>query len=233
MPRIDASMMMCPHCRVTFESEGEQFDLGWDPDGLCKLRITQCESCRRFLAVGLLFVERKRLKGERRQAGPILETTLKAERTIWPPAVARTPIPENVPESIAKDYSAACRVLPESAEASAALSRRCLQNLLVEKAGVKKRDLAPQIQEVIDAGILPREVAEDLDVVRTIGNFGAHPIKSQTTGQIVEVEDGEAEWNLSILEKLFEFFYVQAKKRQQRRAALNEKLKDAGKPPLK
>ncbi len=69
--------------------------------------------------------------------------------------------------------------------------------------------------------------------MREIGNFGAHPIKSKSTGEIVEVEVGEAEWNLEILDALFDFFYVQEERRQQRRYGLNAKLKDAGKKPLR
>jgi hypothetical protein len=33
-----------------------------------------------------------------------------------------------------------------------------------------------------------------LDAIRTIGNFAAHPIKSTSSGEIVDVEPGEAEW---------------------------------------
>ncbi len=39
-----------------------------------------------------------------------------------------------------------------------------------------------------------------IDAVRVIGNFAAHPIKSKSTGEIVDVEPGEAEWNLNTLE---------------------------------
>jgi hypothetical protein len=165
--------------------------------------------------------------------------TLKDERTVWPVAVARTPIPEKVPESIARDYRAACRVLADSLEASAALGRRCLQNLLVEKADAKKKDLADQIDEVLASKELPARIAADLHAVRVIGNFGAHPIKSKSTGEIVDVELGEAEWNLDVLEGLFQHYeglfqhyYVDEERAKERRAAMNAKLKDAGKPPL-
>jgi hypothetical protein len=113
------------------------------------------------------------------------------------------------------------------------LSRRCLQNLLIDKAGVTK-DLFDQIQEVLDKpGALPTPLAEDLDAVRVIGNFAAHPMKSKATGQIVDVLPGEAEWNLEVLEGLFDYYFVQPEKKQQRRDAMNAKLGDAGKPPLR
>jgi hypothetical protein len=49
-----------------------------------------------------------------------------------------------VPAEIAAGYIEACNVLPISAKASAALARRCLQNML-HKAGYKDKDLAKEI----------------------------------------------------------------------------------------
>ena len=49
----------------------------------------------------------------------------------------------------------------------------------------------------------------------------------------MEVEPGEAEWNLDVLEALFDFYFVQPSILQAKLAALNAKLKEAGKPPVK
>lgn len=124
-------------------------------------------------------------------------------------------------------------VLPDSAKASAALSRRCLQQLLRDFEKVKPGNLADEIQEVIDRGKLPSHIAESIDAVRNIGNFAAHPAKSQKTGEIVPVEPGEAEWNLNVLESLFDFYFVQPAVVKQKREALNKKLAEAGKKPMK
>ncbi|HNX34252.1 MAG TPA: DUF4145 domain-containing protein [Kiritimatiellia bacterium] len=131
------------------------------------------------------------------------------------------------------DYLEACMVLPDSAKASAALSRRCLQHLLREKASVKHQDLAKEIQEVLDSRTLPTYLADGLDAIRVIGNFAAHPIKAQSTGEIVPVEQGEAEWTLDVIEALFDFYFVQPDLILQKRAELNKKLASAGKPPMK
>lgn len=80
---------------------------------------------------------------------------------------------------------------------------------------------------------LPSHLSESLDSVRSIGNFAAHPVKSNSTGEIVDVEFGEAEWNLDIIESLFDFYFVQPDILKKKRDALNIKLKDAGKPELK
>ena len=123
--------------------------------------------------------------------------------------------------------------LADSPKASAALSRRCLQAILRDHAGVKHGNLAGEIQQVIDSGKLPSHLTESLDAIRNIGNFAAHPIKSTSTGEVIEVEDGEAEWNLDVLESLFDFYFVQPAIIKKKRDALNSKLKDAGKPQMK
>jgi hypothetical protein len=150
-----------------------------------------------------------------------------------PKAPSRAPLSPDVPREFADDYLEACLVLADSAKASAALSRRCLQHLLREKARVKHANLDNEIQQVLDSGKLPSHLASALDAVRVLGNFAAHPIKSTSTGEIVEVEDGEAEWVLDTLEGLFDFYFVQPTLLQKKKDALNKKLAEAGKPQLK
>lgn len=93
--------------------------------------------------------------------------------------------------------------------------------------------MAQEIQEALDSGHLPSHLAESLDAIRNIGNFAAHPIKSKSTREVVPVEPGEAEWNLEVLEALFDFFFVQPARLRKKRDALNKKLSDVGKPPMK
>ncbi|HWY51658.1 MAG TPA: DUF4145 domain-containing protein [Chthoniobacterales bacterium] len=154
-------------------------------------------------------------------------------RLVRPKVAGRAPLPTDVPKKYREDYDEACLVLPDSAKASAALSRRCLQLILRDEAKVKPQDLSKEIQELLDRGSLPSHIAESLDAIRNIGNFAAHPIKSTATGEIVPVEPGEAEWNLDVLESLFDFYFVAPAVTKARKIALNKKLTDAGKPPLK
>lgn len=65
-----------------------------------------------------------------------------------------------------------------------------------------------------------------------MGNFAAHPVKDLNTGELVEVEPGEAEWTFQVLEELLAFYFVELPKSKARRDALNEKLKNTGKGPL-
>jgi hypothetical protein len=157
----------------------------------------------------------------------------KREFLCYPKVPSRTPLPPAVPSPYAEDYSEACLTLTDSPKASAALSRRCLQHVLREKAGVKLGNLADEIQQVIDSAKVPSHISESLDAVRNIGNFAAHPIKSKASGEIIAVEPGEAEWNLDVLESLFDFYFVQPELLKKKRAALDAKLKEAGKPKMK
>lgn len=62
--------------------------------------------------------------------------------------------------------------------------------------------------------------------------FAAHPQKSTASGAILDVEPGEAEWNLDVLESLFDFYFIQPALSAKRKAELNQKLKAAGKPEI-
>lgn len=188
-----------------------------DNDTTWFLRTTKCPSCLR-LVIRLLSKYKSR-------------DWAREDRLVQPKTIARAPLPTEVPNQYGDDYKEACIVLADSAKASAALSRRCLQHLLREVAKTKKRDLVDQIGEVIPT--LPSHLAEAVDAVRNIGNFAAHPLKSTNTGEIVDVEPGEAEWNLEVLEGLFDFYFVQPAILKKKRDALNAKLTEAKKPPMK
>lgn len=153
-------------------------------------------------------------------------------RTIFPVDRGRRVLPPGLPEAIEHEYREAAAIFEISPRASAAMSRRCLQSVLREVAGSTKERLDKAIDEVIGKGVLPGELARELDAVRVIGNFGAHPMKAEATGVILDVEPGEAEWNLEVLEDLFDFYFKELPARQARRDALNQKLRDAGRKPL-
>lgn len=149
----------------------------------------------------------------------------------YPKTSAFDKAPEEVPSHIAEDFNEAGLILNDSPKASAALSRRCLQTIIHEHFQIKKKNLSEEIDEVIKQ--VPPYISQQLDAIRQIGNFSAHPIKSQNTGEIVNVENGEAEWCLTILQTLFDFCYVQPKISEDKLEKLNKKLEECGKPPLK
>ena len=211
--------MKCPHCLVAFHPYWESAHLGEDTDDYFAADHTVCPSCNRKVII---------LTRNEKTFGNIRD-----KRTIYPKGISRAPFSQEIPEKYSADYKESCLVLVDSPKASAALSRRVLQHLLREEAKTKKKDLADQIQEVLDSGKLPSQLAEAIDAIRIIGNFAAHPLKSTNTGEIVDVEPGEAEWLLDVLEGLFDFYFVQPAILQKKKAALNQKLQEAGKPPMK
>lgn len=223
--------MKCPHCRVAFNSDVDRYYLGEEHDGGVDghlgIEVTTCPECQKHV-VWLKFGK----TAMRYLGNEIGDITW--ERLVHPKGTTRAPAPKEVPTAIASDYAEACLVIADSPKASAALSRRCLQQLLRDAANATQKDLNDQINAVLAKGGLPTHITENIDGVRTIGNFAAHPIKSTTTGEIVDVENGEGEWNLDVLESLFDFYYVQpAAVARRKRDAWNAKLGDAGKPPMK
>ena len=216
--------MKCPHCTVDFHDHETTTRLDKDQDGDWGLGIVRCSACQRLIV--------RLFSGKfSNNAGRFIEQKFSA--IVHPKSSGRPPLSRQVPAEYAEDYNEACLVLADSSKSSAALSRRCLQHLLREEAKVKHQDLAKEIQELLDRGTLPSHIAESVDAVRNIGNFAAHPLKNKSSGEILPVEPGEAEWTLDVLDLLFDFYFVGPARTKARRDALNAKLADAGKPPLK
>lgn len=209
--------MKCPHCLVVIHVAWSNYEFGSDGEYRWILFWAKCPNCQRFIT---------KLWRQAKNGG--IE-----EFVVYPKGAARSPLHTSIPDPYAQDYKESCLVTNDSAKASAALSRRCLQTLLRNVANVKPQDLSKEIDEVLKSGKLPTQLASAIDAIRNVGNFAAHPIKSTNTGEIVDVEMGEAEWLLDVLEGLFDFYFVQPDLLQKKKDALNQKLKDAGKPPMK
>ncbi|MCX8105287.1 MAG: DUF4145 domain-containing protein [Ignavibacterium album] len=221
--------MKCPHCLVEFHDNVEKIEIGKDIEGNYEIKRRTCPSCRKVIFHLTQYKNEFKITD-----GPAKVVRIDiAERLIRPKIANRPPCPAEVPEKFASDYIEACLVLDDSPKASAALSRRCLQNIIHDHLGIIKRDLNLEIQEVIDKKLFPSDILDSIDAIRNIGNFAAHPIKSTSSGEIVEVEPNEADWNLDVLEMMFDYLFVRPALVQKKREALNAKLKDAGKPEMK
>ena len=211
--------MKCPHCLENFHEEMEKDFLGKDVTYVWSVSHQNCPACEKRIVI---------LNGKSH-----IRNIEDVSFLAFPRGIARSPIPDEVDDFVLVTmYNEACNVLLDSPQASAALSRIALQHILREKIGVKNQELSKEIQEVIDNNKLPRDISENLDAIRSIGNFAAHPTKSQSSGEIFEVEPGEAEWNLDVLEELIEWAYVRPLKMKEKKEKLNEKLRDAGKPEI-
>jgi hypothetical protein len=222
----------CPTCKKEFYPQPDQIGSYWEDQdegstGAFRFSIQQCPSCYETIVI--------REKGTGSNTGfedevwvaDITETLI-----IYPQANEFSVAPE-VPEDLAGEFQEANAALEYSAKASSALSRRLLQKVLRENLGITKRDLSLEIDEFIASSKAPTYLTNAIDAIRQIGNFATHPIKYTSTGEIVDVEPGEAEWMLEVVDSLFDFVFVQPTKLQARRDSLNQKLKEIGKPPLK
>jgi hypothetical protein len=145
---------------------------------------------------------------------------------VWPRSGRMAP--PVVPEAIARDYNEGAFVLDRSPRASAALARRCLEQVLEGYLSATGSDLKKQIDSVKEK--VPENVYRGLHGLRTIGNFSVHLNKDTNTGQIVDVEPEEAEWTLEVLDLLFDFLFVAPARAQERIDGVNSKLKASGKP---
>lgn len=112
--------------------------------------------------------------------------------------------PEYVPKAIRQDYEEACSILRKSPKASATLSRRCLQGMIRDFWGIKKNRLIDEIQALQDK--VPAAQWDAIDALRQLGNIGAHMEKDVNT--MIDVDTGEAESLLSLIELLIQKWYI-------------------------
>jgi hypothetical protein len=142
---------------------------------------------------------------------------------VHPKGMSRPPLPPEVPGYIAHDYRDAAAVLETSPKASAALTRRCLRNVL-HHFGFRDMDLNKEIDTLIATKQVPKVLAEWLEAVREIGKFYVIPSKATTAGEIQPVENGEPEVLLDLLDSMFEFFFVLPAEMDRKCAELLSKL---------
>ncbi len=219
--------MQCPHCTIHFHEN-------WDVNQLSRgdrniswaYRTAHCPGCDEIT----IQFSKSRWNGH--SGNYVYESWSQ----LFPFGSNRGPVPPEVPPDISRDYIEACQVLSISTKASAALARRCLQSIL-RAHGYKASDLAREIDLLLNEAdpkkAIPLTLRTTVDGIRNFGNFSAHPITDVTSLQIIDVDPHEAEWCLEILEEMFQHFYVRPAEAKARKAALDAKLKSAGKPPSK
>jgi hypothetical protein len=199
-------MMICPHCGVGFRSDEEMWHRGGDGTGkYLALFKSTCSECGRVVLQLEVSTPRPGITviGPDDVQRPAYD---EARYVVWPFGATR-PCPAEVPSDISDDYLEAAIVLPLSPKASAALSRRCLQAVL-HNNGVTAANLNMEIDQVIASGHLPSYVTDKLHDLRGFGNFAAHPAVAPATGEVIDVEPGEAEWMLDVLDAVFDHYYV-------------------------
>lgn len=228
--------MKCPHCKTAYNEEWDESYIfvtneKRDEREGYKIEYVQCPECKEII-IDLIRGPLKRFSDSPEEYVDTSSDFFSERKRIYPISSQRE-IAKEVPKVYRSDYSEALAVLNISPKASAALSRRIVQSILREELNIKKRNLSDEIDTFISKTDTPSYLKEAVDAIRNIGNFAAHPSKSNNTGEIVEVENSEAGWLLEVIEALFDFVFVQPYKLKERKDKLNKKLSDIGKPPMK
>ena len=220
-----ALSLSCPHCQVyavmKIDDSVKRFDIDDDygiafnnAENLLFDFICSCPDCDKTVFVqAQVQVDAEELS--ERTAGEVI--------SVYPYRV-RVDVPSEVPEKYASDFREAVLVLDLSPMASAALSRRILQHILRDEFDISGQpNLAEEIKVFISECGAPSHLTRDVDAIKTVGNFAAHPTKYTSTGEVVAVEPGEADWLISVLNSLFDHTFVQPRKSQERLDRLHEK----------
>lgn len=223
--------MLCPHCsKEIFFEESYSFAHLVDEKDNIGIGVSSgiCPSCEEPI-----FVYQKGFYNPSTSNYSAYLTYTIDTKILYPFLQNQKKLHESIPKFLSDDYHEAQLVLPYSPKASAALSRRCLQNFFHNKLAIKGKNLSQEIDLFIEKEKCPSYVLDAIDAIRNIGNFAAHPLKENNTGEIVPVEPGEAEWLIEILELLFDFYFIVPEKMAEKKATLNRKLESLGKPPMK
>ena len=231
--------MKCPHCTVMIHPDwntgtidpksskeiepNDYFQRGPYIETAWMWEATECPACNNaIINISIVDVDDP--------AEPL------RQHLAYPRFPKRKPIVDAVPETLKADYIEACNILPASAKASAALSRRILQAILNEQ-GYESDTLYQQIDSALKEDspgkVLPSSIRGTIDAVRNLGNFAAHPITDKSRLQVINVDADEAKWCLEIIEALFEHYYSTASaKGKKRLKTLDAKLASADKPSM-
>jgi hypothetical protein len=220
--------MKCPYCGIAIRLEPESrttHQLKTDRSLGIQITAGFCPECSEFV----LLLDRGTYRWID-DDGELSE--VKEQRVLFPPSAPRL-ADKRVPRKYLDAFNEANSIVSLSPKASAALSRRLLQQILREEYKIQRRDLAEEIEELKCVPRIPEDVRSAVDAIRNVGNFAAHPLKLTNSGEIAEVEAGEAEWCLEVIAALLEVTFVRPAIEKERKDRLNAKLADLRKPPMK
>lgn len=221
------AVIKCPHCSCYYHYEDDETPdstavasldhalvaIGQDGDLTLYLRKDVCLNCGR-VQLGLT--------GWMADGGGWGDP-LYPHRSIYP--IPR--VPPEVPQEFAADYVEAWTILGDSPRASAALSRLCLERILLEKSGVPGvtgKNLKQDIEKVVQSNSLPTSISKLLDAPRLLGNLAVHANRSLDTGTVVPVKPEDAEFCLEIIGLLFDHYFVTTDRNDERLKRLMDRV---------
>lgn len=198
------SGFQCPYCSMIMPISDDTKDMQYpsfhSPNGTLYFSqgIGYKESC-----VAMTFYKCPNCGQFTIQAKGLGENVKDINTQIRPTSSAKQ-FPDYIPEAIRKDYEEACAIVNLSPKASATLSRRCLQGMIRDFWDIKESNLAKAIERL--EGNIPTPQWKVIDGVRRIGNIGAHMEKD--INLIVDIEPGEAQKLIKLIEHLLEQWYI-------------------------
>lgn len=210
----------CPHCgtRVYLELYGN----GYQEQGNCQkggynVVSDYCPSCDGFIVI----VEH----GTRFESSQYTDEAydIDLSEVIFPKFSSGRILDNAIPTRYADNFREAEQVLNISPKASATISRYILQMVLHEELHITKRNLEEEIRELEALQMVSSKLVKMLQIFRKVANFGAHPKKNTNSGEIVEVEEGEAEIMLDLLDELFDCLFVKPKQQEEFLIDIKEK----------
>jgi hypothetical protein len=160
--------------------------------------------CRQFsLSASLHTLE---IVGNRAYTGKHLKTW-----AMVPPSQARS-FPVALPERVIEDYREACLTLELSPKVAAALSRRCLSEMLRDFWRVQPGSLNDEFRQI--KGTADPLTWEAIESVRQSGMIGA---RMESEGaEIRDADPGEAKLLIGLIETLIQDWYVSRDERRKR-----------------
>jgi hypothetical protein len=160
--------------------------------------------CRQFsLSASLHTLE---IVGNRAYTGKHLKTW-----ALVPPSQARS-FPVALPERVIEDYREACLTLELSPKVAAALSRRCLSEMLRDFWRVQPGSLNDEFRQI--KGTADPLTWEAIESVRQSGMIGA---RMESEGaEIRDADPGEAKLLIGLIETLIQDWYVSRDERRKR-----------------
>jgi hypothetical protein len=129
---------------------------------------------------------------------------------LWP----KVGLDKSVPKEVSHIYEEAIRIKHIAPNAFAVQIRRALEALCKDR-GTKHRTLSEQLAELGDKGEIPKTLSEASDIIRLIGNVGAH-------ASSMDVHPLQAGAIDNFFRAIIEYIYVSSARIREFREGMNQ-----------
>lgn len=130
------------------------------------------------------------------------------------------PLPEVVPHNARSAFKEACQIVDLSPKASATLSRKTLELMIIDFFDKKSGSLFEKIESLHKDGKIDEDIYNSMTGLRLTGNLGAH----ESTEKIIDIKPGEAQSMIELDRLLADEWYVAREKRSK----LLKRVQDTG-----